>query len=260
MRSRLDQIEARLQSFIESSLYILPGGRRQDALAYLLAAAIERAVIQEVNGAIVTRNLFRVRLHPVNLDVWASHPGLADSLLQVLIDSAREAGVEFVSLPTLQLQADPNLPLETIEIDSFYKENRVEQTGIFVAHDRKEAIDQRPDQAFLIVNGTTIPLSLPVINIGRREDNQIVLDDPRVSRNHAQLRAVKGHYILFDLNSTGGTYVNGVRVGHQLLNPGDVISLAGYPLIYGEETELPPSRHNDFTTGRLDTRQDHPGH
>jgi len=260
MRSRLDQIEARLQSFIESSLYILPGGRKQDALAYQLAAAIERAVIQEANGAVVTRNQFRVRLHPVNLDVWASHPGLADSLLRVLIDSAREVGVEFISMPTLQLHADPNLPLETIEIDSSYQEKRVEQTGIFVAQEARQAIDPRPDQAFLIINGTTIPLSLPVINIGRREDNQIILDDPRVSRSHAQLRAVKGHYILFDLNSTGGTYVNGVRVSHQLLNPGDVISLAGYPLIYGEEAASPPAPHNDFTTGRLDTSQDHPGH
>jgi hypothetical protein len=260
MRSRLDQIEARLQSFIESSLYILPGGRKQDTLAYQLTAAIERAVIQEAKGEIVARNLFRVRLHPANLNVWASNPGLTDSLLQVLIDSAREVGVEFISIPTLQMQADPNLTLETIEIDSFYLEKRVEQTGVFVTREGKQAVDPRPDQAFLIVNGITIPLSLPVINIGRREDNQIILDDPRVSRSHAQLRAVKGHYILFDLNSTGGSYVNGIRVARQLLNPGDVISLAGYPVIYGEEATSQPGHHNDFTTGRLDTRQDPPQH
>ena len=260
MRSRLDQIEGRLQSFFESSLYILPGGQRQDALAHQLAAAIERTVIQEANGVLVSPNQFKVRLNPTHLSVWASHPGLTNSLLQVLIDSAREAGVEFLSTPNLQLQADANLPLESFEIETFFIENHVEQTGVFTVHEEKQVHDSRPEQAFLIINGNTLPLNLPVINIGRREDNQIVVDDPRVSRNHAQLRAVKGHYILFDLNSTGGSYVNGVRVANQSLNPGDVISLAGYPFIYGEENATPKRGPKDFTTGRLETHRDPPGH
>jgi len=260
MRSRLDQIEARLQSFIESSLYFLPGGQKQDALAHQLVAAIERAVIQETNGVFVSPNQFKVRLHPSNLSVWALHPGLTDSLLRVLIDSARESGVEFTSTPILQLQADDNLPPETFEIETSSREHKVEQTAVFTVQEEKQAFDPRPDQAFLIVNGNTIPLSLPVVNIGRRQDNQIVVDDPRVSRTHAQLRAAKGHYFLFDLNSTGGSYVNGVRVAQQLLNPGDVISLAGYPLIYGEENVSPQHGHNDFTTGRLETHQDPPNH
>jgi len=62
-----------------------------------------------------------------------------------------------------------------------------------------------------------------------------VLSDPRVSRKHAQLRSSKGSYVIFDLNSTGGTYVNGKRITQQVLKPGDVISLAGVPIIYGEE-------------------------
>lgn len=256
----LDQIEARLQSFIESSLYFLPGGRKQDALAHQLVAAIERAVIQEANGVYVSPNQFKVRLHPSNLSIWAVRPGLTDALLRVLIDSAREAGLEFASTPVLQLQADPKLPPETFEIETSSRENHVEQTAVFLVQEEKPSDDSHPDQAFLIVNGKTIPLNFPVVNIGRRQDNQIVVDDPRVSRNHAQLRAVKGHYILFDLNSTGGSYVNGVRVAHQLLNPGDVISLAGYPLIYGEENASAHRSHNDFTTGRLETRQDSPNH
>ncbi len=257
MKSRLDQIEARLQSFIESSLYFLPGGQQQDALAHQLVAAIEQAVIQEANGLLISPNQFKVRLHPSNLSVWALHPGLTDSLVRVLIDSAREAGVEFASTPVLELQPDASLPLETFEIETSSRENHVEQTAAFLVQEERQTLDPRPDQAFLIINGNTIPLNLPVINIGRRDDNQLVLDDPRVSRTHAQLRAAKGHYILFDLNSTGGSYVNGVRVAHQLLNPGDVISLAGYPLIYGEENASPQHRHNDLNTGRLESNQDH---
>jgi pSer/pThr/pTyr-binding forkhead associated (FHA) protein len=62
-----------------------------------------------------------------------------------------------------------------------------------------------------------------------------VVDDHRVSRDHAQLRAVRGKYILFDLSSTGGTFVNGQRVNQKTLNPLDVISLAGVALVYGQE-------------------------
>jgi len=94
----------------------------------------------------------------------------------------------------------------------------------------------RPQNAFLIVDGTQIvPLSEPVLNIGRRSDNHLVVDDPRVSRLHAQLRLVKGRYVIFDLDSRGGTWVNGVRIHQHTLYPGDVISLSGVPLVYGQD-------------------------
>ena len=99
---------------------------------------------------------------------------------------------------------------------------------------------QIPENAFLIVEGVKVfPLKLPVINIGRRLDNNVVVDDPRVSRNHAQLRAIKGRFVVFDLNSTGGTFVNGQRANQSVLYPGDVISLAGVSLIFGQDNPLP---------------------
>lgn len=98
-----------------------------------------------------------------------------------------------------------------------------------------------PENAFLIVEGVKVyPLSQTVVNIGRRLDNQLVIDDPRVSRNHAQLRAIKGRFVVFDLNSTGGTFVNGQRASQSVLYPGDVISLAGVTLIFGQDN--PPPR------------------
>jgi pSer/pThr/pTyr-binding forkhead associated (FHA) protein len=74
-----------------------------------------------------------------------------------------------------------------------------------------------------------------VINIGRRPDNQLVINDSRVSRIHAQLRAINGLYIIFDLDTTGGTFVNGQKINQCTLYPGDVISLAGVPLIFGQD-------------------------
>jgi hypothetical protein len=64
-----------------------------------------------------------------------------------------------------------------------------------------------------------------------------LIDDPRVSRVHAQIRAVRGRYVIFDLDSTGGTYVNGERIRQCPLTPGDVISLSSLPLVYGQEDD-----------------------
>lgn len=98
-----------------------------------------------------------------------------------------------------------------------------------------------PEDAFLVIDGVkVIPLTRTLITIGRRVENTVVLDDPRVSRNHAHLRAVRGRYVLYDLDSTGGSFVNGVRVTQSLLYPGDVISLGGVTVVYGQKN--PPPR------------------
>jgi pSer/pThr/pTyr-binding forkhead associated (FHA) protein len=83
-------------------------------------------------------------------------------------------------------------------------------------------------------------------------ENQLVIDDPRVSRNHAQLRAIKGRFVLFDLNSTGGTFVNGQRTSQTVLYPGDVISLAGVALIFGQDNPPPRLDLNDTTRDEND--------
>ena len=72
-----------------------------------------------------------------------------------------------------------------------------------------------------------MPITEAVITIGRGLDNDIVLDDRRVSRQHAQLRRRFGQYVLYDLDSSGGTTVNGRPVREAPLQAGDVIALAG---------------------------------
>jgi pSer/pThr/pTyr-binding forkhead associated (FHA) protein len=110
-----------------------------------------------------------------------------------------------------------------------------------------ETNDAIPENAILIIEGVRVhPLKESVINIGRKFENQIIIDDPRISRVHAQLRAIKGHFVLFDLNSTGGTFVNGQRTSETVLYPGDVISLAGVTLIFAQDN---PTPHPD----RVDT-------
>jgi pSer/pThr/pTyr-binding forkhead associated (FHA) protein len=98
-----------------------------------------------------------------------------------------------------------------------------------------------PEEAFVVVDGVkVIPLTKAIVNIGRRVENTLVFDDERVSRHHAQIRAINGRYVLFDLNSTTGTFVNGQRTTQSILYPGDVISLGGVNLVYGQQN--PPPR------------------
>ena len=63
--------------------------------------------------------------------------------------------------------------------------------------------------------------------IGREAGNEIVVEDPQVSRRHAQLMRQGTSYVIEDIGSTNGTYVNGKRVtAPVLLANGDMIGLA----------------------------------
>jgi len=73
-------------------------------------------------------------------------------------------------------------------------------------------------------------------------ENDLVLNDPHVSRRHALLRLEEGRYVLYDLRSAAGTRVNGEPVRSQALNPGDVVRLAGQEMIYGERPGRPPTK------------------
>ena len=103
-----------------------------------------------------------------------------------------------------------------------------------------------PDNAFLIIDGTkVVPLTQSVISVGRSLDNVVVIDDPRVSRHHMQLRLINGHFVLFDLNSSGGTYLNGQRTNQAVMYAGDLISLAGVKLIFVHDVSLPARSQAD---------------
>ncbi len=61
--------------------------------------------------------------------------------------------------------------------------------------------------------------------LGRDLNNEIVINDPEISRRHARLFVQGNSYIIEDLGSTNGTFVNGQRLmGPNVLRPGDVIT------------------------------------
>jgi pSer/pThr/pTyr-binding forkhead associated (FHA) protein len=62
-------------------------------------------------------------------------------------------------------------------------------------------------------------------HIGRETDNDVVLDDPATSRHHAEIVFRDGRYVLTDLKSANGTYVNEQRVTERPLADGDAIRI-----------------------------------
>jgi pSer/pThr/pTyr-binding forkhead associated (FHA) protein len=112
--------------------------------------------------------------------------------------------------------------------------------------------DLPAENEYLIIGGVhVVPLRQKVINIGRQQDNTVVIDDPRISRHHAQLHAVHGRYVIFDLGSTGGTYINGHRAQQSVVYPGDIISLAGVELHYIRDLPVAEGEHKDDKTSPL---------
>jgi hypothetical protein len=76
------------------------------------------------------------------------------------------------------------------------------------------------------VPGKVFELVKDVMTIGRDVNNDLVINDSEVSRNHSRLTSQSGGYLIEDLASTNGTFVNGQRlIGPKLLNSSDVVGL-----------------------------------
>ncbi len=71
--------------------------------------------------------------------------------------------------------------------------------------------------------GESVPLLPTTLTIGREHDNNIELKDPDVARYHARIIHERGNYVVEDLDSTTGTWVNGQRTKRAPLNHGDVV-------------------------------------
>lgn len=75
-------------------------------------------------------------------------------------------------------------------------------------------------------DGTKYPIGSAGLSLGRNRTNDIVIQDPKVSRQHAQILLAEGKCWIRDSNSSTGVFINGNRVaGQQKLNPGDRIQL-----------------------------------
>jgi pSer/pThr/pTyr-binding forkhead associated (FHA) protein len=255
MKLKLDELEAKLQSLVENQLVgILPGLKLEDRMIQRLANALKQNIIQQKDQGAIAPNVFTLIVATDLSPMWKEQRTL-DALKSIITTAANDVGLQFTTPPTISITTDDRYAAEEISVVASHKLEPVadtQGTQISVTNESTETIDNIPENAFLIIEGVKVhALNETVVNIGRRLENHLVIDDPRVSRNHAQLRAIKGRFVLFDLNSTGGTFVNGQRTSQTVLYPGDVISLAGVALIFGQDN--PPPRPELGDTGPLES-------
>ncbi|NTW03571.1 MAG: DUF3662 domain-containing protein, partial [Oscillochloris sp.] len=162
---------------------------------------------------------------------------LEQEMATYLSDLAAERGFTMLEHPRVTLAEDMAVPKRGIQVVAELANSQVaESTQVMSATVAQQVTPARRDHALLLLQAAAGPQPIPVestmVTLGRGLGNDIILEDARVSRHHAQLRYKARRFWLTDLNSTNGTFVNGARVTETALRDGDVISLGGLELAF----------------------------
>ncbi len=165
-------------------------------------------------------------------------PTLLDALSDHMVELATSAGYRLDNVPLIDLVTDDTLAAGKVFVQAEHTNRRRNTTAIMQRVDPLPAAPAPVNPQLLLHGRQPIPLQQDVINIGRSRDNHIIVDDVTVSRHHLQLRLRLGRFLLFDTQSQGGTFVNGVRVKEHTLQAGDVIHIGKTQLVYMEDHPL----------------------
>jgi hypothetical protein len=202
--------ERRLERMVEGAFArAFKSGLRPVELGRRLVREMDDNRSVGVRGGTVVPNTFTVALSASDL---AQFEGVQDSLARELGDAAREhardEGYSFMGPVEVELVED----------------GRLHTGGFHITGRMVEGVGGSGAGSLVLPNGDRFSLTESVISVGRHPDCNLVLADPNVSRNHAEIRPQGDRFAVIDLGSTNGTRVNGVRVDTQLLQDGDEIS------------------------------------
>lgn len=236
----LARIEAQLERLIEGAFAHLFRQRvtAQDLLLHLTRAFDEQAgePAQDDDPRELAPDSYVIYLHPDVLQgLLDQEPHLVALLVEHINELCAARDYRLMRLPSIKFTPDENLSPADVSVEAAHQSRPKMETA---ALQRIEvAPPERPiANPHLIVNGDQmVELDGGIVNVGRSRDNEIILNDPFVSRHHAQLRLRFGAYTLFDNDSQHGTFVNDVRVHEHRLQPGDVIMMGKSKLIYVED-------------------------
>jgi hypothetical protein len=216
--------------------------------------------VLNVRGERLAPNTYWVYLNPADYEgLRQAQPTLPEDLTQSVIELAAQAELVLTQRPVVEVHSAESIPRRQVSVTARYIPPESVQVGATSEMSAQDSAAMRAELArtpdaspFLILDGRqTVPLARPIVTLGRSLDNDVIVHDVRVSRHHAQLRRRAGRYVIYDLGSSGGTLVNGDRVSECLLQPGDVINLAGVQIIYGEDALTPPAPPNPDDTPPL---------
>jgi hypothetical protein len=159
---------------------------------------------------LIAPNAFMVIL---SADDAARFEGFADVLARELGDAAREharsEGYGFVGPVDVALRSDPSLRSGRCRVTAEVREG---PEGLSAA-------------SLVMPDGSRIVLGAETVDIGRLPECGIVLNDPNVSRRHAEVRRRGSDVVVVDLGSTNGTRVNGAQIRERVLQDGDEVGV-----------------------------------
>lgn len=211
-----------------------------------IASALRREV--DDRAAIVARgrtlvpNAFTVALAPADherIEDWQD--ALADELVAMVGEHAESQRYAFVGPISVAFDLDESLDTGVFTVRSAKTKGRLSPAPT--------GASPTVGRPVLDVDGRTYALSGPVTVIGRGEDADIVLDDPGVSRRHAEVRLHGQDVRVADLGSTNGTFLDGERTQSGRLSDGSVITIGRSRLTFHSSSTADTSHHGQPPAG-----------
>jgi len=244
----MERVEAFVSRVIEGWSARLFGAKLQPVqIAKRVIRAMEAHQTISLSKTFVP-NSYVVSLGPTDYAQFEQYRrSLERDLAEAILGAARERSYTLLAYPSVEIERDDDLPPGDIrvscamvdasgeEVEPDAKTLGAVESGHTMVLDREKLLKERPRAPKASLQQREAPpVSLgpdPVL-IGRDPQNDLVLDDRRVSRKHAEVRLRLGRYTLYDLQSTNGTYVNGRRVAERVLDDGDKISIGGLEIVF----------------------------
>jgi hypothetical protein len=236
----LSRVESFLERFLEA-----PAGRLGASIQPVsLAKRIERAMDTNKtygNAGVIVPNHYDLHLHPSDFAAFASYrSALEDDLAHGVLARARHERYTLVARPRVAIQSDDSTRRGEIRVAANVVDERGDRmrdatpmpagSDTMVIDAPAAGAPESARRAYLLVSTrgsrpVQFDLGGPLIGIGRASDNDVIVDDPMVSRHHCQLKLQHGAYGFTDLGSRNGSTVNGQPVSQIALGPGDRIQI-----------------------------------
>lgn len=237
-KSPFSRFESMAQRLVEGSFRRLLGGKMDPLeLWSQVAQALEKSIEQGQPAS-----YYQLHLNPVDYRaVLTERPDIQTELADYLLTLTQRGAIVLLTQPKVELVSDVLLSAGQIFVESSSGQQTQGFTTQIYARRKREygsLLALQAADAFLIIDGRRhVSLDKPIVQIGRRMENDIVLDSASVSRSHAQIRWRLGHFVLYDLSNRGRTAVNNQPITEHVLKTGDIIMLSDVTLIYGEGRE-----------------------
>ncbi|CAB4846550.1 unannotated protein [freshwater metagenome] len=226
----LDRFEQRLDRLVNGAF---ARAFKAEVQPVEIASALQREIDDRAavvsRGRTVVPNVFKVDLSPHDFDRLSVYASTLTAELAVMVgEYAEEQRYTFLGGTDVSLDLDEDLDTGLFRV---YSEAKAEISTAAQPRPAQGNPDKGAGQPRLVADDTAHPLSRAVTRLGRGTDVDIRIDDPGVSRHHAEILLGR-EVVLRDLDSTNGTYVDGVQVGETVLHDGAVVQLGDTRLTF----------------------------